>query len=193
MGSNVLSARGPIAEMRLVVLITMVTVDTVVGLMVKDEDSCHGVEEQNCGLCHTIYIQQCGLKMVEEMLPTQGNICRNITRFFHSCTTEMKKEMVEDERPLCTVNKAECDNCKQVMSCKIEKTMKQKFEPNTICQDIPRDIEKECVDMVKLRKQERQVEQCWYEPKTVCKPTELKGSDCRNVKRTMCNYYDEIS
>ena len=79
--SNVLSARGPIAEMRLVVLITLVTVDIVVGLMVMDKDSCHRVEEQNCGLCHTIYIQQCGLKMVEEMLPTKVNICRNVTRY----------------------------------------------------------------------------------------------------------------
>ena len=52
----------------------------VLSIMVMDEQSCHEVEEEDCGVCHTIYMEKCEMKMVEEMMPVKVSKCRNVTR-----------------------------------------------------------------------------------------------------------------
>ena len=50
-------------------------------IMVMEEESCQEVEEEDCGVCHTIYMEKCEMKMLEEMMPTKVQICKNVTRF----------------------------------------------------------------------------------------------------------------
>ena len=52
----------------------------ITGVMVMDEESCHEVEEEECGMCHTVYMEECAMTMVPEMMPVKVEMCKNVTR-----------------------------------------------------------------------------------------------------------------
>merc|ERR1712154_55438 len=73
-------------------------VSVSLSVMVMEEETCHEVEEEDCGVCHTIYMENCEMKMLEEMMPTKVQICKNVTRYFHNCSTEMAYTEGEEEQ-----------------------------------------------------------------------------------------------
>merc|ERR1712035_25185 len=75
--------------------------NSLVGLMVMDETSCH--EEEECGLCHTVYMEECNMVMEMEMMPKKVSMCKNVTRFEDKCVMKMKHKMVEEKRPICNL------------------------------------------------------------------------------------------
>merc|ERR1719483_313286 len=87
--------------------------------------------------------------MVEEMMPAKVQVCKNVTRYFHNCSTEMTYTEVEEEWPLCKVemmnrNHTSCqeeeesgldslgETCKKVMKCQIGRKMNRN---HTSCQE----------------------------------------------------------
>merc|ERR1719175_585858 len=83
---------GVIRMLTLVILCTNM-LNSVAGLMVMDEASCHEAEEEECGLCHTVYMEECSMKEVEEMRPMKKRMCRPR----QECKMEM---VVEEMRPM---------------------------------------------------------------------------------------------
>merc|ERR1712106_1135377 len=104
----------------------------------------------------------------------------------------------EEEWPLCkgemmnrnhTSCQEEGESGKRVMKCQIGRKMRKKADPQTVREAIDVGDEEECVDMVKLKKENHEAEDCSFHPKTVCKQAE--GETCRKVKKKMCNYKEE--
>merc|ERR1712142_1353291 len=108
----------------------------VAGLMVMDENSCHEIEEEECGLCHTVYMEECNMVMEKEMMPKKVSMCKNVTRFEDKCVMKMKHKMVEEKRPICNLeilnNTSTNYQKKQIMKCKLGmKKMKKSYPKRT--------------------------------------------------------------
>ena len=75
-----------------------------------------------------------------------------------------------------------------MLKCKIGMKKKMKKYPRTECEEVATGEEEKCVDMVKLKKEKHKAKHCSFHPKTMCNPVE--GSECRMVKKKMCDYVD---
>jgi len=165
-----------------------------------DETSCHEVEEEDCGVCHTIYMPDCEMKMVEEMMPSKVNMCKNITKYEDKCETTIETKEIEVRTPLCKVklmdkhhmictDDGDKDNCKKMMKCQLTTKMKKKQIPTIICKKVAmKEKEEKCFDMVHLNKEMHAKKICSFHPKTICHDSQ--GKECRKVKKMMCNYLD---
>merc|ERR1712227_910346 len=69
--------------------------NSVVGLMVMDETSCHEIEEEECGLCHTVYMEECNMvmKMKHKMVEEKRPIC-NLEILNNTSTNNQKKQIM---------------------------------------------------------------------------------------------------
>jgi len=182
---------GVIRMLTLLILCTNM-LNSVVGLMVMDETSCHEIEEEECGLCHTVYMEECNMVMEMEMMPKKVSMCKNVTRFEDKCVMKMKHKMVEEKRPICNLeilnNTSTNYQKKQIMKCKLGMKKMKKYYPEKDCTKVAVGLDKKCFDMVKLQEEKHEVKKCSFHPKTVCRPSE--EMKCKRVKKKMCNYID---
>jgi len=183
---------------KLCLCLTFLLPELVITKMVMNETSCNEVEEEECGVCHTIYMPECEMIMVEEMMPTKLEMCKNVTMYEDNCQTVMETLEVEERRPICKVKQMNMKHkactigsnkgpCLKVMKCHLAKQMIKKELPRTKCDKTALKNKKEkCFETIQLKKEMHEKKSCSFYPKTICHDSE--GKKCRKVKKKMCNY-----
>merc|ERR1719394_1608411 len=116
---------GVIRMLTLLILCTNM-LNSVVGLMVMDETSCHEID-----------MEECNMVMEMEMMPKKVSMCKNVTRFEDKCVMKMKHKMVEEKRPICNLeilnNTSTNYQKKQIMKCKLGMKKMKKYFPEKDC------------------------------------------------------------